>query len=242
MRPVDGRTPPQRTASVSERIAQRLKEIQSKSGPQRRVSPVPEKEEKEEEIPPPKVDKGKRRQIEEAPPSPVSVSPRPMSPLALPETDLPLEQPPVPPAPILVGGIPFSSLAVSQLLTRAAAELPLRPIRFPLLGEYQDCFTGDEFVGWLCHNIPELEGNLDQAEIAGKDLTEREGFLRRLGEFGNQFEPLDDAFYQFRPKVSLMHLPRALGLNVHVARHSIQTSKPPSRRQPRSRTYSLTSS
>ena len=209
MRPQDGRTAPQRTASVSERIAQRLKEIQSKAGPQSRVSAEAENSEKEEEKPLPKVDKGKRRAIEPSL-SPISSSPRPMSPLALPQTDLPLDQAPVPPADILVGGIPLSPLAVSQLLTRAAVELPLRPVRFPLLGEYQDCFTGDEFVAWLCHNIPDLEGNLDQAEIAAKDLTEREGFLRRIGEFGNQFEPLDDAFYQFRPKVSLLHLLRGV--------------------------------
>ena len=241
MRPLDGRTTPQRTASVSERIAQRLKEIQSKSGPKRRASPEAENNEMEEENSVPKVDKGKRREIENPLP-PVLASPRPMSPLALPHADLPPDQEPSPPAHILVGGISLSPLAVSQLLIRAAAELPLRPVRFPLLGEYQDCFTGDEFVAWLCHNVPDLEGNLDHAEVAAKDLTEREGLLRRLGEFGNQFEPLDDAFYQFRPKVSLMHLLRQGWCECHVDRLSIQTATLPPCRQPRSRTYSQISS
>jgi Domain found in Dishevelled, Egl-10, and Pleckstrin (DEP) len=101
----------------------------------------------------------------------------------------------------MLAGLSLSPSAVSQLLTRAASELPLRPVRFPLLGEYQGCFTGEEFVVWLQQNVEGFGGSLDRAEEAARDLAEREGLLRRLGEFGNQFEHSDDAFYQFRPKV-----------------------------------------
>ena len=73
-------------------------------------------------------------------------------------------------------------------------------MRFPILGEYQDCFTGEELVTWLVHNVQGLGDSLDRAEDAARDLTEREGLLRRIGEFGNMFEASDDAFYQFRPK------------------------------------------
>lgn len=101
-----------------------------------------------------------------------------------------------------MAGLSLTPSAVSSLLTRAAAELPLRAIRFPLIGEYADCFSGSEFVEWLNKNVPGFGGNIDLAEDAARDLTERDGLLRRVGEFGNQFEHVDDAYYQFRPKVS----------------------------------------
>jgi hypothetical protein len=107
------------------------------------------------------------------------------------------------PEPILLAGLSFPPAAISGLLARAATELPLRPVRFPLIGEYQDAFTGDEFITWLKENVHDLGGSLDRAEDAARNLTETEGLLRRLGEFGNQFEGSDDAFYQFRPKVCI---------------------------------------
>jgi hypothetical protein len=48
--------------------------------------------------------------------------------------------------------------------------------------------------------FPGLGGSLDKAEEMARDLTEREGLLRRLGELGNSFEDSEEAFYQFRPK------------------------------------------
>lgn len=202
MRPVDGRAAPQRTASVSERIASRLKEIQKKSAGALSAALAEEGESEVEEKAPPKVDKGKGRAVEgqEAPPSPLTASPPPMSPLLPPRVEI-SPATPMPPAPILLAGLSFPPSAVSNLLKRAAAELPLRPVRFPLLGEYQDCFHGEEFVSWLNESVQGFGGSLDRAEDAARDLTEREGLLRRIGEFGNQFEPSDDAFYQFRPKV-----------------------------------------
>ncbi|KAG6909042.1 hypothetical protein DXG01_002316 [Tephrocybe rancida] len=189
LRPVDGRTPPPRTASVSERISQRLKEIQKRSTGALQTALA---EDNEQLLP--KVDKGKGKAVDQDRPStpPITASPPPMSPLD-PTADLP-------PAPMLLGGLSLTPASVSVLLTRAAAELPLRPVRFPLIGEYQDCFNGGEFVSWLNENVPGFGGNLDVAENAARDLTEREGLLRRLGEFGNEFEHSDEAYYQFRPK------------------------------------------
>ena len=217
------RTPPKRSTTVSERIAQRFKEIQLKGVGA--VSPaVPKKDvifesglhntaedsegsETEKESPPaPKVDKGKgkavngRQLVTSA--IPVSTSPQPASPLLSPNISV------VPPPQLIVlSGLSLSPAALSSLLTRAAAELPLRPVRFPLLGEYQDCFAGEEFVRWLCKNVKEFNDSLDAAEDAARELTENEGLLRRIGEFGNAFECTDSAFYQFRPKVGLFSLP-----------------------------------
>ncbi|KAF8909412.1 hypothetical protein CPB84DRAFT_1743969 [Gymnopilus junonius] len=194
VRPVDShRTAPQRTTSVSERIAQRLKEIQKKSAEALNSSP-----ESLDEKPLPKVDKGKGRETEFVEEPKDLASPPPMSPIPPPK-ELP-GSPVVASHPILVASLSLPPAAVSQLLSRAAAELPLRPVRFPLLGEYQDAFTGEEFVAWLQENLKGLGGSLDRAEEAAKDLTEREGLLRRLGELGNLFDDSDDAFYQFRPK------------------------------------------
>lgn len=113
------------------------------------------------------------------------------------------EDRPLEPPPILLAGLAMPPSVVSTLMKRAAAELPLRSIRVPLLGEYQDCFSGEEFAAWLNANVPGFGGNLDRAEDAARDLTEREGLLRRIGEFGNTFELSDEAFFQFRPKVCL---------------------------------------
>ncbi|KAJ6518693.1 hypothetical protein C8R45DRAFT_807571 [Mycena sanguinolenta] len=203
-RPVDGhRSPPVRTPSVSERIAARLRELQQKSvkavaeaATDAKSDPTQDDEDKEKLIP--KVDKGKGKATEEPP---VVASPPPMSPMLPPKLDLPTSpMPPMPPPLMLLAGLSLPPTAISQLLTRAAAELPLRPVRFPLLGEYPDCFTGEEFVAWLKENVHGFGGSLDRAEDAAKELTERDNLLRRIGEFGNQFEHSDEAFYQFRPK------------------------------------------
>lgn len=155
-------------------------------------------EDKEEESP--KIDKGKGKEVE--PQSPVlASSPPSVSPLPPPKAEAASPAAPLPSAPILLAGLSLSPSAVSSLLSRAAAELPLRSIRFTLIGEYPDCFSGSEFVEWLNKNVPGFGGNIDLAEEGARDLTERDGLLRRVGEFGNQFDHSDDAYYQFRPKV-----------------------------------------
>ena len=110
---------------------------------------------------------------------------------------------------VLLAALPFTYPQISALLTRAKAEMPLRPVRFPFLGEYQDCFTGEEFFGWLLENVPEFQKDLDIVLVAASEITEREDLLRRVGEFGNKFENADDAFYQFRPKVLCVLFPTA---------------------------------
>ncbi|KAA1468841.1 hypothetical protein DENSPDRAFT_795101 [Dentipellis sp. KUC8613] len=196
---------PKKSASISGRIAQRLKEIQRKTA-NATASPSDPKEattsavpEEQEPLTSPKVDKGKGKAVEE--PESITASPPPLSP-PLPPAKLHIPPSPVAPKsePIILAGLSLPPAAVSSLLTRAAAEMPLRPVRFPIIGEYPDCFTGEEFQAWLTSNVEGFGGSLDRAEDAAKELTERDGLLRRIGEFGNQFEATDDAFYQFRPK------------------------------------------
>lgn len=193
-----------RTASVSERITERLKQLSKGKDTDTTattaiaVDSVPAGEEKQDgETTPtlPKIDKGKGKAVEE------TGSPLPMSPVA--------KDAPLPPAkeqvvklpPMLLAGIAMPPVAVSALLRRAQAELPLRPVRLPILGEYPDCFTGEELVNWLRDNVEAFGGDLDLAADAAGDLGQ-EGLMRRIGEIGNEFEPSSEAYYQFRPKVN----------------------------------------
>jgi hypothetical protein len=199
------RDKPVRTETVSERIAQRFKDIQRKASGLVDGEPSDEKthvlfsDEKET----PQIDKGKGKAVEGPSDNIINTSPPSLSP-QLPPASLIIKtssspSPPGPPEPILLAGLALPPAAVSDLLTRASSELKLQSIRFPIFGEYL-CFTGDEFVVWLKENVQGFGDSFDRAEQAARELTERDGLLRRIGDFGNTFEPSDDALYQFRPK------------------------------------------
>ncbi|KAI0343232.1 hypothetical protein BDW22DRAFT_1407130 [Trametopsis cervina] len=197
------RAPPTRQATVSERITARLKEFRLNSTP---LNPEPPKSPEvhfdadAEEKTTSKVDKGKGRATDNDD-APLLASPPPLSP-PLPPPTLSTNPVPAPPAPpIVVAGVSFDPQELSDLLTKAKKELPLRAIRFPLLGEYPDAFTGEEFTDWLKNNVDVLAGNLDRAEDVAKELTQKHGLLRRLGELGNEYENSNDAFFQIRPRV-----------------------------------------
>lgn len=192
---------PDRQPTVSERITQRLRDIGKAA-----AANVADAQKSEqvfdaglENAPSPKADKGKGKALTEEPEEMIA-SPPLLSP-GLPPPTLTIVPPP-PPEPLLLAGLPFTPASIAQICTQAKAALPLRPVRFPILGEYQECFSGEEFVTWLRENVPALDGNLDLAAAAAKDLTERENLLRRIGELGNAFENANDAFFQLRPTVS----------------------------------------
>ncbi|KAH9074720.1 hypothetical protein EDB83DRAFT_2352927 [Lactarius deliciosus] len=200
---------PVRTATISERIAQKFKDIQRKASDLAEGSPNEEKSQVlfSDDKEGPKIDKGKGKAVNASPP--------PLSP-QLPPTSLDIKAssptaPPEPSEPMLLAGLSLSPAAVSDLLSRASAELKLQSISFPIVGEYQ-CFTGEDFVAWLNVNVQGFGGSFERAEEAAKELTERDGLLRRIGDIGNAFEPVDDAFYLFRPK--------AFELGKHGAPHS----------------------
>ncbi|KAF8304817.1 hypothetical protein DL93DRAFT_2090061 [Clavulina sp. PMI_390] len=50
-------------------------------------------------------------------------------------------------------------------------------------------------------------GSIDRAETAARELTEREGLLRRIGELANTFEKHHRAYFQFRPSAFKIILP-----------------------------------
>ena len=205
----------QRTPSVSERIQQRLAELKKPvsptgtsasggSGDQTVISPSSEKH--DDETTPRVLDKGKGKAVDvdvDVPASPLPMSPPPMSPplpparITSPSTANLI---PPPPLPMLLAGVSFQPAAVSAILAQAQQRMKLRPVRFPIIGEYPDVFSGAEFATFLVEAVPAFNGSLDIAEEAARELAERDNVLRRVGEFGNKFENSTEAFYQFRPK------------------------------------------
>jgi hypothetical protein len=184
---VNGEGGPTRSATVSQRIAQRVAALRKptdalnlKNDEKALPPPLPGQQEdilrsaspepiEEKDLPKPKVDKGKGKAVDE------TRLPKPPVTIDIPE-----------PEPILLGGLPLAPEVVNGIIERAKSELPLRPIRFPLLGEYQDCFSGVEFLDWIRLNVKGLNGDPDRAHDFAQELTEREGALRRLGELGMQ--------------------------------------------------------
>ncbi|KAL4243387.1 hypothetical protein ABKN59_011332 [Abortiporus biennis] len=161
-----------------------------------------------EETRSPKVDKGKGRAVDVGSPARMA-SPPPMDePLPPPRLDTANLPPPPSAPPIVMAGIEFAAQEIITMLTQAKAEMPLRPVRFPLLGEYQEAFTGEDFTNWLRASVKALDGDLDKAEAAAAVLVEKHNLLRRLGELGNEFEDSDEAWYQFRPKAFTLEVPK----------------------------------
>lgn len=212
MRPVDAprepRTPPLRSTSVSERIANRLRDLQKRSAGALAAAAASSENEtvfdtpaSPDSVTSEKPDKGKGKEIE-APEPQISSSPIAASPDSTPAVPKPPASPlQIPTSPVSLGsGTTLPAQAVASLLSRAASELRLRPVRFPLLGEYPDCFNGEEFADWMLANVASFQGEWEHADEACRNLVEKEGLLRRVGELGNAWEPAHDAWYQFRPK------------------------------------------
>jgi hypothetical protein len=209
------RKPPARQPTLSERVTQRLRGLGrsaaaaiTDAGPPTSPLPVFDAEDDKSSHPEQRLDKGKGKATE----ADLIASPPPLSPSLPPKLTVTTEPESEADAEagnqkVLLAGLPFTYSQISALLTRAKAEMPLRPVRFPILGQYQDCFSGEEFVAWLLENVPELQKDLNIVIVAATELTEREDLLRRLGEFGNHFDNTDDVFYQFRPKVTPRSFP-----------------------------------
>ncbi|KAG8861445.1 hypothetical protein FRB96_002894 [Tulasnella sp. 330] len=198
-----------RSASVADRLAERLRSVSQRS---REPSPTPRPFMAEPKSTlqmladgpddgasdgtvTPKLDKGKSKGAEH-------MSPQAMSPIGAPELGIT-----IPAAPsvtvtthIVLGGVTFGASEVSALLFKAQSEMAVRNVRVTLFGEYEHCFSGEEFVVWLKMNVEGFKGSLDLAEEAARTLTDDYQALRRIGELGNKFDNSPNVFYQFRPK------------------------------------------
>ncbi|CAE6425835.1 unnamed protein product [Rhizoctonia solani] len=187
-------TTPSRTGTVSDRILQQMGVSPSRENSV--ASDAASAATAETSTTEPKVDKGKGR----ATSPPEVASPLIMSPTMPPKLDIPATEQPLP--PILLAGLALSPAALSALLLQASKELKTTTVKLPFIAEYRDCFTGADFVDFLKSKVPGLGDNVERAEEAAQDLTERENLLRRIGELGNAFEDSQAALYQFRPKAT----------------------------------------
>jgi len=202
------RKTPARQPTLSERVTQRLRGLGrtaasaiADNNPPAPPLQVFDAEDEKSPNPEPRLDKGKGKATEadlNISPPPFSLPPKLTVTTSEPESEKDAE---AESQKVILAGLPFTHPQISAFLSRAKAEMQLRPVKFPILGEYQDCFTGEEFVDWLLENVSEFQKDFDIVLVAARELTEREDLLRKLGEFGNKFDNADDAFYQFRPKV-----------------------------------------
>lgn len=201
------RKTPGRQPTLSERVTQRLRglgrvaatNVTDKSPPAPPLQVFDAEAEKPLNVEP-RLDKGKGKATE----ADLTASPPPLSPslpklaviTAEPESEIDAEN-----QKVLLAGLPFTRSQISALLTRAKAEMPSRSAKFLLLGEYTNCFTGEDFFHWLLEHVSEFQKDPHIVLEAARELTERDGLLRRVGELGNDFEETNDVFYQFRDKV-----------------------------------------
>ena len=143
------RKTPTRQPTLSERVTQCLRGLAASAIPDKSPPapplPVFDVEVEKPHNPETRLDKGKGKATElDLTASPPSLSP-PLPPKLTVTTEQETEN--AENQKVLLAGLPFTYPQISSLLTRAKAEMPLRPVRFPILGEYKECFSGEEFVG-----------------------------------------------------------------------------------------------
>ncbi|KZT59900.1 hypothetical protein CALCODRAFT_466345 [Calocera cornea HHB12733] len=182
----------QRSGSVTDRIQERLRVKMGGA----KLTEVKEDEEEKELPSPPRFSSEEKGKMKELPPTNLESPNRQGSIDIVPLTPQKRQNP----EPILLAGIALPPVAISALLARARAELPMQTVKIPILGDYEECFTGEDITKWLRENVEAFGGSLDRAEDAARDLGEHIGVWRRIGSIGNKFEPTKEAFYQFRPK------------------------------------------
>ncbi|KZP01697.1 hypothetical protein CALVIDRAFT_594393 [Calocera viscosa TUFC12733] len=180
-----------RSVTVTDRIQERLR---LKMGGAK-LTEVKEDEEEKELPSPPRFSSEEKGKMKELPPTETESPNRQGSTDIVPLTPQKRQNP----EPILLAGIALPPVAISALLARARADLPMQTVKIPILGDYEECFSGEDVTKWLRENVEAFGGSLDRAEDAARDLGEL-GVWKRVGSIGNKFEPTKDAFYQFRPK------------------------------------------
>jgi hypothetical protein len=215
---------PTKGPTVSQRIGERLRaqlgtvaeqtpEPPAKSPeapPAPALAEAPSDTESTDTVTPPKLDKGKGKEID--PDRKASADFDFLPPTATTKAESS--------STVLLAGLSVPKEDLSIILLKAHDELAVRTVKIPILGAYEECFSGEEFVVWLKANVKGLDGSEDRAESAAIELTERENLLRRIGDFGtvtsglwwttnlmnlaslgNNFDNSPEVYYQFRPKV-----------------------------------------
>ncbi|CAG8509634.1 2498_t:CDS:10 [Ambispora leptoticha] len=99
---------------------------------------------------------------------------------------------------VIICGQTFTEEELMKLLARMRANLQPRELRIPILGLYNDLYTGEDIAKWLLNNNPGTR-TWREAENFGQELADQ-GFLRLIGAIGNAFIPSPSSYYQCQKK------------------------------------------
>jgi hypothetical protein len=99
---------------------------------------------------------------------------------------------------VVLGEQSFTEDEVMKFLSRMREEIPSREIKFPILGVYNDVYTGEDITKWLQENHLSAR-TWREAEMIGQELADQ-GFLRLVGAYGNKFSGSPSAYFQWKAK------------------------------------------
>ncbi|CAG8450366.1 11609_t:CDS:10 [Funneliformis mosseae] len=99
---------------------------------------------------------------------------------------------------VVLGQQSFTEDELMKFLSRMRDEISSREVKFPILGVYNDVYSGEDIVKWLQENHPNAR-TLKEAEIIGQELADQ-GFLRLIGAYGNKFTGNPSSYFQWKIK------------------------------------------
>ncbi|CAG8515827.1 6638_t:CDS:2, partial [Scutellospora calospora] len=108
------------------------------------------------------------------------------------------EMPQDPPLTVILGNHSFSEEEIMSFFIKMRDEIPSTEIKIPILGVYNDAYSGEDITKWLMNNHVNAKTWQD-AEKIGQELADQ-GFLRHIGAIGNNFVSTPPAYFQFKSK------------------------------------------
>ncbi|RIA95799.1 hypothetical protein C1645_802830 [Glomus cerebriforme] len=99
---------------------------------------------------------------------------------------------------IILGEQSFTEDEIMKFLLRMREEIHSQEVKFPILGVYDDVYSGENIVKWLQENHLSAR-TLREAEMIGQELADQ-GFLRLIGTYGNKFTGSPTAYFQWKAK------------------------------------------
>lgn len=102
------------------------------------------------------------------------------------------------PEPIEIGDEIYSPEQVKKILSHVLDNIPLGETRVPILGTYANTSSGADITAYIQKHLGAT--SIAYAERIGQDLITH-GFLRLVGNVGNDFANSSKRNYQWKPKV-----------------------------------------
>lgn len=99
--------------------------------------------------------------------------------------------------PVEIGDVTYPPEELRKLLARMLEIIPLGPTKVPILGVYENTSSGSDITKYIQQHMG--ASNIEYAEKIGQDLVDR-GFLRLIGNVGQEFSNSTKRKYQWRPR------------------------------------------